>query len=434
MDDASIEAFSLLDPKVQSDPKSFYALLHERSPVYLMPETGMYVVTRYDDVRAVLRDPETFSNDTVAAGGVNGAIYHLHHRTLKERGWAHVQTLQRTDPPVHGRYRRLLDQVFNIQRVNALIPHIEEVTHELIDRFADRGACEFVNEFALPMPGIIIAEQLGLDRNQIATFKRWADTILAPAMVPMTADEIVAAAEVELEMQHYLAETFENRRRDPKPDMISALVHARSEGDEPLSMHELQNLMHQLISGGYDTVISALSNGLWLLLRYPDEMRKLRERPELIRNFTEEALRYESPVQGLMRRATRDVEVAGTLIPKDAMVIVRYGAANHDPAKFDCPHVFDVERRNAAAHLAFGNGAHFCVGRLLAKQELLTGFTILLDRLEDIELARPLPDPPHYPSLLLHPMKELPIRFRASSGSRGGGPGRGLAGSTPSAR
>jgi cytochrome P450 len=403
--------FSLLDPAVQSDPRPFYALLHEERPVYRMPETGMYLVTRYDDVRAVLRDPETFSNDTFATGGVNGSIYHLHHKVLKERGWAHVQTLQRTDPPLHGRYRRLLDQVFNIQRVNALIPHIEDVTHGLIDAFEARGECEFVSEFALPMPGIIIAEQLGLDRTQIATFKRWADTILAPAMMPMTEAELVAAAEVELEMQHHLAATFEARRQDPRPDMMSALVHARSEGEEPLSMHELQNLMHQLISGGYDTVISALANGLWLLLRHPDQMAKVRANPALIKNFVEEALRFESPVQGLMRRATRDVEIAGTLIPKDATVIVRYGAANHDASKFECPHIFDVERKNASAHMAFGNGTHFCVGRLLAKQELLSGFSILLARLNKIELARPLPQPPHHPSLLLHPMKELHIRF-----------------------
>ena len=138
----------------------------------------------------------------------------------------------------------------------------------------------------------------------------------------------------------------------------------------------------------------------------------LRANPALTRNFVEEALRYESPVQGLLRRATRDVEIGGTLIPKDAMVIVRYGAANLDAAKFECPHAFDIERRNAGAHLAFGNGTHFCVGRLLAKQEMLTGFTILLERLADIELARPLPDPPHLPSLLLHGLKELPIRFR----------------------
>jgi cytochrome P450 len=410
-----IDDYSLLDPAVQSDPRPFYALLHAQRPVYRMPETGMYVVAGYDDVRSVLRDPETFSSDNNAAAGVNAAIYHIHAQMLEERGWAHVQTLQRTDPPLHGRYRRVLDQVFNIQRVNDLIPHIEAVANELIDGFEAAGECEFVSDFALPLPGVIIAEQLGLDRDQVDTFKRWADAILAPAMMPMDEAQLRAAAETELEMQHFLARMFESRRARPRPDIISALVNAGSEGEEPLSEHELQNVMHQLISGGYDTVISALSNGLWLLLRHPEQMARLRARPELVKNFVEEALRFESPVQGLVRRATRDVEIGGALIPKDAMIIVRYGAANQDPTKFACPHVFDIERKNASAHLAFGNGAHFCVGRLLAKQELLSGFSILLARLHDIALARALPDPPHQPSLLLHPMKELPIRFTAAT-------------------
>ncbi len=409
---ADLASFSLLDPVVQSDPKAFYALLHRQCPVYVMPETGMYVVTRYDDVRSVLRDTERFSNDLTASKGINAGTYDIYQQTLKARGWGHVQTLQRTDPPQHGRYRRLLDEVFNVLQVKALTPHIAEVAHSLIDGFIDDGECDFVLQFALPLPGIIIAEQLGLNRSDVPTFKKWADSILAPAMLVMTESELLATAEVELEMQHFLAGMFEERRARPKPDLISALVNARVDGEEPLSIHELQNLMHQLISGGYDTTISALANGLWLLLRYPDEMAKLRARPELLKAFVDESLRFESPVQGLMRRATRDVEVAGVTIPRNALVMVRYAAANQDPDKFACPHVFDIERKNAAAHLAFGNGTHFCVGRLLARQELLTGFDVLLARLSDIELAAPLPEPPHHPSLLLHSMKTLPVRFK----------------------
>jgi len=410
---ARLDDFSLLDPDVQSDPRAFYAMLHAERPVYRMPETGMYVISRYDDVRSALRDPETFSNDTDTAAGVNAEHAWIHRDALAQRGWSHVQTLQRTDPPEHGRYRRLVDQVFNIQHINSLIPHIEEVANSLVDDFIDAGTCEFVSAFALPFPGIIIAEQLGLDRAQIATFKKWADTILAPAMRPLGADEMRAVAETELEMQHFLADTFEARRREPRDDLMSLMVKASSEGDEPLTMHELQNLMHQLISGGYDTVIAALANGLWLLLRYPEQLAKLRRQPELLPGFIDEALRLESPVQGLVRRTTRDVEMHGVVIPRNSAVIVRYGAANLDPDKFECPHRFDIERANAGAHLAFGNGVHFCVGRLLARQELLSGFRILLRRLDDIALARPLPEPPHIPSLLLHGMKELPIRFTA---------------------
>ncbi|MBW8814538.1 MAG: cytochrome P450 [Caulobacterales bacterium] len=412
---ARVEDFSLMDPQVQSRPYDFYALLHEHEPVYRMPETGMYVVTRYADVRAVLQDCETFSNDVELGFGVNGAGYQMYQDVLDQRGWRHVQTLQRTDPPRHGRYRKLLDQVFNVLRVQQLTPHIEEVANDLIDGFIDQGECEFVSAFALPLPGIIIAEQLGLNRNEIATFKAWCDAIISPASVAMSEAELRATAEVELEMQHFLAAQFEDRRRNPGPDLISGLVNAAVEGEEPLSMHELQSLMEQLIAGGYDTTISALANGLWLLLRHPEQMAKLRADPALLKGFVEESLRYESPVQGLVRRATRPVEIAGVTIPKDAIVMVRYAAANRDPAKFACPHQFDIERSNAAAHMAFGVGTHFCVGRLLAKQELMTGFSILLARLGEIELARPVLDPPHHPSLIVHGMRELHIRFSGRS-------------------
>ena len=411
--DSAIEDFSLLDPRVQSNPRPFYAVLHEQCPVYRIPETGVYMVTRYDDVRAVLRDTETFSSDISTGNSLGGGNHHIHDAVLEERGWSRVRTLQRTDPPLHGRYRRLLDEAFNILRVQELTPEIEAVANDLIDQFIDRGECEFVSAFALPLPGIIIAGQLGLDRSGVPRFKRWADALMAPAMGPLSEAEMRAVAETEVELQHHLADLFAQRRAQPKPDLISALVNARMEGEEPLSMHELQNVMAQLVSGGYETTTSAFANGLWLLLRFPDQMQKLRARPELLKGFVDEALRYESPVQGLTRRTTRAVEMGGATIPEGATVIVRYGAANHDPAKFECPHLFDIERKNAGAHIAFGSGVHFCVGQLLAKHELLTGFACLLNRLDDIELARPLPDPPHLPSLLWHPLKELPIRFRA---------------------
>jgi cytochrome P450 len=227
-----------------------------------------------------------------------------------------------------------------------------------------------------------------------------------------TDEQLGAAAARVVEMQQFLQRRFEERRESPQEDLISALVHAEVEDGVPLSDHELQAIMRQLVTGGFDTVTNSLSNGLWLLLRHPDQLAKLRERPELVGAFVEEALRFETPVQGLLRRTTRDVVVAGTTIPKGAVVIPRYGAANRDAGKFPCPHQFDIERRNASAHLAFGMGIHFCVGRPLARAELLIAFGKLIERLQDLALAAPLPDPPHSPSLMFHPLKELRISFR----------------------
>jgi cytochrome P450 len=412
---AALPDLSLMDQAVQSCPWAFYQQLHERCPVYRMPETGFVLVTSWEDCRAVLGDPETFSSRSNITEGIHAERAELRRRLLAERGWSHKATLHRTDPPEHTRYRRMLSRVFGPRRVRDLAPHIEDVVKELIDAFVARGECEFFGEFAHPLPGTVIAEQLGLDRSEIGRFKRWVDAMLAPASRVLSEDELVACVELELEAQHHFAAVFEARRSDPRDDIMSSLVHAHEEleGEEPLTMHELQDLMYQLLTGGFETITSGLAHAMWLLVRHPDQLALLRSEPELMRGFVEEALRIESPVQGQPRITTRDTEVGGVPIPAGTFVVVRFGAANHDSAEFVAPDLFDIRRANAANHLAFGAGPHYCIGAPLARQEIQLAFTILLQRLDGIELARPLPEPVHHPSLFYLPMRELPIRFTA---------------------
>ena len=219
--------------------------------------------------------------------------------------------------------------------------------------------------------------------------------------------------EIELEAQHHLAAEFERRRLEPSDDLISTLVHAHEDEDDavPLTVAELQNLMHQLVTGGFETTTSALNHGMWLLTRYPEVQARVRRDPSLIPGFVEEVLRFESPVQGLMRRATQDVELNGVVIPEGSMVMIRYAAANRDASVFEHADVFDIDRERSPQHLAFGVGPHFCVGAALARQELLSAFTQWLARTSTIELAHPLESPVHEPSFILFPMKELPLRF-----------------------
>lgn len=406
-----LSAISLLDPATQSDPFAAYEVIQAAAGIYRMPETGFYVVTRYDDLRAVLTDPETFSNEVDRAslqGAENAAVLHDY---LSQHGWPHVPTLQRTDAPAHTRYRKLLDRVFTVKTVRALTPHIREVAHRLIDGVEDRGHCEFIEDFAVQLPGIILAEQMGLDAGEVTTFRKWTDSLLAPAAHVMTQDELRANADIELQAQHFLRDVFEDRRKRPQDDLITKLVHAHNEGEEPLSMAELQSIMAQLIAGGFESTTTTIGHALRQLILNPDQMAALRADDSLVRGFVDEVIRYESPTQGLRRRATRDVELAGTLIPKDSVVIVRYGAANRDPAKFDCPHAFDMRRRNAGQHLAFGAGPHFCIGAVLAKAEIAEGILAVLNRLDDIRLARPLEPPIHKPNFLTLPLRELPITF-----------------------
>lgn len=410
----AVAGCSLMDPHTQSSPFDFYQLLHRERPVYRMPETGIYVVTRYEDVRRVVLDPQTFSNtfgeSFFEMQGKEGAD--LYRSILREKGWDQAVTLQRADPPDHTRHRRWVEHAFSPKRVRAMVPMIDAIVNELIDAFGARGECEFMRDFALPLPATVVASLVGIPKEELPRFKRWSDALLAPVMRIMTREEIIETANLEVELQHHLARMFEERRENPGDDLISALVTARDENGEPVPMDVYQNIMHQFVSGGFETLTGGISHAMWLLVRYPDQQARLRARPELLQNFIDEALRLESPTQGLLRRATCDVEVGGTRIPKGSMITARFGAANHDAAKFPCPQQFDIERINANAHLAFGAGVHFCVGRQLARQELRSAFGALMTRLQDFELARPLPDPPHVPSILLHSLKELPIRFR----------------------
>jgi cytochrome P450 len=301
--------------------------------------------------------------------------------------------------------------VFTASRVKTLTPFVAQVSDELIDAFIDRRTCEFISEYAMPFPGIIIAEQLGLDRSEIKTFKKWGDAMLAMATKMLDEEQLRATANIELEAQHFLADMFEQRQSNPKDDLISALVHAHGDDMEPLNMHELQNLMHQLITGGFETTQSAVAHAIWLLARKPELQEILFENPGKIKKFVEESLRWESPVQGLFRVTRQDVELDGTMIPKGSYVIVRYGAANRDAEKFECPHIFDMERSNAGAHLAFGSGAHFCVGAMLARREMTTAIGDITRRLKNIRLTREMPDPVHEFSLAFLPIAEMHLGF-----------------------
>ncbi len=410
----AVSEFNFLDPHVQDDPFEYYAALQEQAPVHFMPETGMYIVTRYDDLRKVLLDPETYSNNMDGYGMLQGENWKVHQEMLAERGWPDYSTLNFTDPPHHTRYRRIADQIFNARRIAETGPRIDALCHEVIDSFIDKGECELVSAFAFPFVGSVISEQLGLDGAKRETFKKWGDAIMEPTARILTVDELRRNAVSIIEMQHFIADRLEERRQAPRNDLISALVQAKGDDGEGLSMVELQSFMRQFLSGTYESLVTLISHSLWLLLRFPDQMQKLRANRDLMKDFIEEALRFDTPVPGLARYVTRDTELNGVAIPQGAIVMTRYAAANRDPAKFACPHLFDIERKDKT-HLAFGTGPHICVGRLLARREMTSAFTAILDRMDDIALARPLPSPVHVPHVLLRPMRELHISFRKTA-------------------
>ena len=412
LDAKPLESFSLLDRDTQACPYPFFRRLRNECPVYRLPDVGLYLVTKYDDVREVTKNyPDFTSNITLQERGRTEA-HKKHDEILATYGWDNVQTLQRTDPPEHARWRKLIDRTFTASRVRQMKDYIDQMVHELIDQWIDEGGCDFVSQFAVPLPCKVIADQLGVDRDNYWKLKEWSDAMLEPSGMIATPERVIECAWLVVESQHYFYRVFEDRRKEPKDDIMSALIHTDMGDEPPLSMHELQNLMNQLLTGGNETTTSALGHSLLNLLRYPDQLAKLRADRSLIKNFVEESLRFETPVFGLARKATHDLTYKGVDIPQGSLVVLTYAAANRDEDKFDDGEAFDVERSNAGAHIAFGLGAHFCPGAMLARAELNSAFEILLDRLDDIELARPLPNPSHENNMFLHHLRELPIRFK----------------------
>ena len=406
-----IEAFDFFDPEVQSDPYEFYKTLQAKCPVYKVPDKDIYVVSRYDDLNTALRDYSTFSSVMERALLLQGANGEVFKSMLREGGWEHVPTLQRSDPPQHARYRKVIDRAFNVRQVRELQPRLDALANELVDKFIDQGETDFIEDFALPFSGIIAAELIGLDARDYQKFRAWADNLQSYSSRVLSLEELKQAARTEIEMQHFFAAVFEDRRKAPRDDLMTTLVSAY-EGEAPLSMEELQNIMHQLISGGYETVKSALSHGMWQMVRFPEVVAAVKDDRSLLPGFINESLRWESPVQGLWRIATRDAEVAGTTIPKGALCNMRYGAGDRDASMFPEPEKFDIRRKNAAHNMAFGRGTHFCPGAALARAELTAAYSSFLDRMEDFQLAAPLPYPVHSPSAAQFPMKELKVKFR----------------------
>ena len=210
----------------------------------------------------------------------------------------------------------------------------------------------------------------------------------------------VECAQIAVEAQHYFAEQFEARQTCPLDDMMSDMVRP-AEGEDPMTMRELLDMMSQLLNGGNQTTTSSLAMGLKLLIDHPDQMARLRQDPTLIGNFVEEVLRLETPVQALFRLVTQDTHLGGVDIPEGSVVVLLYGSANRDESKFEDVAEFDIERRNAGAHMAFGAGAHFCPGAMLARQEMASAFRAIIARMDDIQYAQG-QDSFHYPPSLIH--------------------------------
>jgi cytochrome P450 len=399
------------DPRVLEDPSELNRRLRREAPVYRDPNTGIFLISTYAAVVAALEDHEGFSNRFGQALGA-GARTPPEVRDVLAEGYPPVDTMLTADPPEQRRYRKLVNKAFVPRRVNALEPRIESLSNELVDGFAADGRVELLSQYAQLLPLILIAEQLGVPRADLAMFRRWSDGFVAQLGGMADRAGQVEAAKLIVGFQRYFAERLEERRREPRDDILSEIVHAQVEGERPLDVAECLSILQQLLVAGNETTANAIAEGMLLLVRNPGELARVESDPGLVPNLVEEVLRLATPTTNMWRICTRDVELAGARIPKGSFVLLRYASANRDEARFPDPDRFDVRRANAADHLAFGQGIHFCLGAALARKEMEVAFRTLLRRLGDWRLAPGLPAPRHKPNVLLRGLEALHLEFR----------------------
>jgi pimeloyl-[acyl-carrier protein] synthase len=391
--------FNPIDPEFVADPYPMYHRLRTEDPVHHSP-LGFWVLTRYEDVVASLRDPR-LAKEAIAA-------FVAERLGVTPLGIG-LSMLDR-DPPDHTRLRSLVSKAFTPRVVEVLRPHIQQIVDGLLDRAEDRRSMDLIEDFAYPLPVIVICEMLGVPVADQERFKGWGLDIargLDGVLLGPDSPVIQRSTESRSALAGYFRELIAERRSTPRADMLTDLIAAEEAGDK-LTENELLATCILLLVAGHETTVNLIGNGTLALLRHPDQLQRLRDNPGLIGTAVEELLRFDGPVQRTARIPSEDVTIGGKLIPKGDMVMPFIGAADRDPAQFTEPDRLDIGRTDNR-HIAFGWGIHFCLGAPLARVEGQIAINTLVRRLPKLALATEAPA--FRQSLTLRGLSALPVTF-----------------------
>ena len=401
--------FNPFDPAFRADPYPFYAALREHDPVHVSP-FGFTVLTRYDDVARTLRGAE-FARDIEAhtpapVDPVRRARRERFHERL-ERGEV-AKTILNLDPPDHTRLRRLVSQGFTPTTIERLRPRVQQLVDDVLDRAAERGEMELVDELAFTVPFQVISDLLDLPTDHSDEIRDWSQALTASLEPTATEATLDAAESAGRSLGEYLVDVIEHRRQHLGDDLLSTLIVAEEEGDR-LSPVELRSFVVLLYVAGHETTVNLIGNGMLALLRHPDELRRWAADPGLDTTAIDELLRYDGPVQQTVRVPLEEVRYGDVAVPAGSMVMTVLGAASHDPAVFDEPGVLRLDRPNANRHLGFAAGVHYCLGASLAKLEAQVAITSLIRRFPDVQLAG---EPRWRDRLTIRGVDHLPLSLR----------------------
>jgi cytochrome P450 len=397
--------YDLLSPSFFADPHAVFRRLRAEEPIHWHPQLNFWLLTRYEDIQAISRDPRFSAERTAQFGnGVSEAMVPKLEACL--RFVSHWMVFR--DPPRHTLLRGLVAKAFTPQVIEGLRPAIKAIVDEMLTAVEGGGQMDVVRDLAFPLPAMVIATMLGVPRKDMDAFRAWTSDVFTLLGAGVATDDAVETGHrgvvgLQQFFQHLIAE----RRQTPTDDLLSRLIGVEEQGTV-LSEEELVSTCALLLVAGHETTTHLIGNSVLALLRNPVELQKLRKNPGLIEGAVEEFLRYEGPIYMLSRRATEDVEVGGVKIRANEIVVGLIHAGNRDPAVFEDPDRLDVTRKGAR-NLALGHGIHYCIGAALARLEAQVALSAIITRLPELRLSSEVLE--WIPSIVVHGLAALPVTF-----------------------
>lgn len=404
--------FEPFDPRLFADPYPVYARLRAEAPLYRGPKHAFWTLSRFEDIKAALADHETFSSDA-RRGGIGITPAEAGGEALPAGSHEFpVGNLILMDPPRHTAFRKVITRRFLQKSMAPFEPRVREIVDELLDELCEAGEVDVLERFTCGVPALVFADVLGVPRSQGPALQRQAAELTTVPTTPEGGERHRAAVAW---VRALFGELLAEKRARPADDLLTDMALETGPG-RTFDEDEFVGMATSMMIAGNDTTANALAALLWLLARHPEERRKLVADPGRIPNAIEEGLRFEPPVHGLARVATRDVELHGRRLAAGEKVLLLYASGNRDERIFDAPERFDVDRK-LDLHLSFGFGVHHCVGLRLGRLELQIALRGFLERIPDYELAS---EPVRWRHLFAtRQLAALPIRFEPSARRRG---------------
>jgi cytochrome P450 len=412
---------SLRDPEIIAHPKEFYRAMRTQDPVYFDEKIGMYLVTRYDDIVEVLRDPITYSDKMGYAAIYASGNFEEFKQILERDGGGFFADAIKDDPPAHTRVRKLMEKAFTAHRVATLEAGITKIAVDLIEKMIEKaksgGVVDGVKELAIPFTIRVICEQLGIEHFNGEKIERWSQAVTAQISQMQDRNQMLENAKQICELQNFIIAEMKAREKEPREDMISDIVHAKLEDGSTLTFKEAVSLIRALIIAGNDTTATAIGNLLFVLATQPEVLKTLQDSVDdsrLLRRFIEELLRIEPPVRGLARMTIKETMLGGKLLPEGAHMLVMFASGCDDETRFECPRQFDLNRPEVGKHVAFGVGVHRCIGSELARMEIKVAAREIITRLAKLKLAIPVEEIKYLPSVATHTIQNLPLEITSA--------------------